>query len=204
MDKIGSGILTWCSTERSNDRYGTIVLDHTNYERTVFNDIVFNTDIVEKYIGKHVRLIAIVTESRKSSHCGDLTYNIKPTMPEEGVEITIGIGEFFQEDTQWSKYPAVGLKPDTERTIWWLNPYILYNLHDQSIELFIEETTEPSSVFSIPKEKENMYILSDNGIQIKTKKTDIKKIELEPQIIPIGNGTFMVKHGIQGKINIIE
>jgi len=73
---------------------------------------------------------------------GDLTYGIKPSRPNVGEEVDLGVGTLLL-------YPAAdatvsiqfGLQPDDERERFWFNPEKLYRLHEQTVDVFIWPTT---------------------------------------------------------------
>jgi hypothetical protein len=126
MHELGTGVLDWEREERISDRYGLVELLHGPFSRVKL------TRVTEQLHGK---LIAIVREVRESPHIGDLLHGVKPTTPEVGERIELGIGAIFFEDD------AVGLMPDDHRTTLWLDIHALYRVHRQTVTLYFEEST---------------------------------------------------------------
>lgn len=137
MEKIllGTGPLTWNSTERKSDRYGSVFLHPTSTHEEYLEKVDFDPRICKAHAGKKGKLVAEVTGTRESSHIGDLFHQIFPEIPEVGEEIELGSGELFYE-LQNGKWHAVGLRPDDRRSEFWLNPKKLYRAHEQSVKLW--------------------------------------------------------------------
>jgi hypothetical protein len=58
MDILGKGIFTWSPYERRSDRYGSFLLENTNYDTDANYTPILNQNIFKKYKGKKVKLIA--------------------------------------------------------------------------------------------------------------------------------------------------
>lgn len=131
---LGTGWLQWPRVERVSDRYGTIRLFKfdPNENETSFVDYPPNLPM-----GKYGKLIAEVIETQESSHIGDLLRGLFPQTPEIGEKMVLGEGILFVEVDEYS--PVIGLKPLEERDSDWLNPEVLYRLHDQRVSLSFDE-----------------------------------------------------------------
>lgn len=136
MSKIGSGIFSWNANERRSNRYGYIFLDKENYDHDATATLYFDKALAAKLCGKKVKMHAVVTASRQSGHIGDFFLGIFPTQPEVGEHVDLGVGIL---DYQPEHSDMVGLKPLDGRTELWIDPDKLYRLHDQTVDLFIEE-----------------------------------------------------------------
>jgi 3'-phosphoadenosine 5'-phosphosulfate sulfotransferase (PAPS reductase)/FAD synthetase len=127
--ELGQGQLWWPRYERQTDRYGTVFLltgpdaeDYVSFENAP--------------LGQLGRLVAVVVETRRSSHCGDIARSLAPTTPTVGEEITLGAGTLFTDtDADLDVPKAVGLAPDDHRDTDWLDPRALYRCHNQTVRL---------------------------------------------------------------------
>jgi len=198
MHNIGFGILTWNASERRSGRYGYVYLHSSNYAADTNVAAKFNFTSAKEFVGKRVKLTCKVIESRSSGHCGDMFLNIKPSTPEVGEVIELGVGDFdiFHQDLGYA-YPyapeyTFGLKPNDNRDKNWFDPRILYRLHDQIVELYIEETTEPHH--DDPKldscEQDVAVAFNDGNNIAMQVKTKMDKFSIEPQIENHGDGLF--------------
>jgi len=134
---LGKGVLSWESPERRSDRYGTVFLmgEGANSFSTEESPIELE-NVPEE--GQYGKLIAVVTEARRSTHIGDLFHGFIPSTPNVGEEIILGDGELFYDEQEHEYYP-VGLKPKDGRNSFWLNSKALYKAHEQSVELYFEK-----------------------------------------------------------------
>ena len=123
---IGNGIVSWNKVERQSDRYGTI---------SMFNTGKLFIDTINKYLDKQGKLICEILETRASYHIGDLYHGFFPQTPKIGDMIELGNGKLFIEKDE---YYSVGLSPVDNRATFWLDPKKLYNIHNQTINLFFE------------------------------------------------------------------
>jgi hypothetical protein len=135
---IGKGIVAWGPGERHTNRYGVVLLRGTTYH----TDVTYPEELDVMVLGAmkgRVRLTCKVLEARESGHCGDFDLGIQPTTPSVGEELEIGVGRI-----DWNPaLPGILLRPDDGREDFWIDPRILYRLHDQTIELYAEETEDP-------------------------------------------------------------
>jgi hypothetical protein len=127
--ELGLGQLWWPRSERQTDRYGTVFL-------LTGPDADTYVPFENAPVGQPGRLVAVVVETRRSGHCGDIARSIVPTTPTVGEEITLGTGTLFTEtDTDLGLTNAVGLVPDDHRDSDWLHPRALYRCHNQTVRL---------------------------------------------------------------------
>ena len=122
---LGVGRLNWNRGERITDRYGAI-----NLWRDEDNTIA----LPKKFEGQIGQLIAVVKETRQSTHIGDLFRGLFPITPKVGETFVLGEGAYFTNGD------TVGLRPDDRRNTDWLDPEILYKLHAQTVELYFQPT----------------------------------------------------------------
>jgi hypothetical protein len=146
VTEIGTGVLTWYRQERVSDRYGTVYLlnmepgvEVVNYysEASGPEEAPLDTSPV----GRRGRLCAEVVARGKSGHIGDLFHGLYPPSAEEdmpaiGSVHVLGEGTFFVDPDLG---PGVGVRPDDADTRrFWLDPKVLYLLHEQGVRLFFE------------------------------------------------------------------
>ena len=128
MHELGTGVLDWERGERISDRYGLVELFRGPGSLVELNQVT---------VRLHGKLIAIVREVREPSHIGDFFHGVKPSIPEVGERVELGIGAIFFEAG------AVGLMPDDHRSTLWLDIRALYRVHRQTVTLYFEESPEP-------------------------------------------------------------
>jgi hypothetical protein len=143
MYSLGKGILTWNGVERRSDRYGTVYLTPDGTNNCFFNTAPSLIHRPVDASGSGV-LMAVVIETRKSTHFGDLFRKIFPRTPQVGQRIKFGEGEIFFEPTPVGGL-CVGLKPADGREVDWLDPRALYDAHDQTVELLFARAAESRS-----------------------------------------------------------
>ena len=134
---IGEGVLTWPRGERISDRYGLVMLMENGDSwkpPTGYIKLDRSTD------GAHGTLTAEVLETRQSTHVGDLFRGLFPETPEVGERIMLGSGTVFF-DRGDDREDEIGLLPDDDREVDWLDPKALYRAHEQTVRLMFEETT---------------------------------------------------------------
>lgn len=119
---LGTGHLVWYPAERRTDRYGAVFLVG---EEDGISPLPLDPDAE----ARHGRLIARVIETMTPTHVGDTNRGIKPTIPKVGESIVLGLGTVFYENG------TVGVRPDLDRKIDWMNPLALYRCVDQWVEL---------------------------------------------------------------------
>ena len=138
MISLGRGRLTWTPRERRSDRYGAVFLipeGHDSFTPGPSQSMVEATPMVLDFYGE---LIALVRETRESTHIGDIFRGVFPTTPEVGESIVLGEGTLFYEELPLGCGMAVGLKPRDRRQDLWLDINALYRAHEQSVELFFK------------------------------------------------------------------
>lgn len=127
VHELGAGILGWPRDERVTDRYGAVNLCTGGGM----------AKLDASYADKRGRLVAIVTESRVSSHVGDFFRGLGPGVPPkvgERIVLNEQPGSLFFDECG-----NVGVEPDDGRRHDWLNPKALYRAHDQTVRLVFEE-----------------------------------------------------------------
>lgn len=190
MDQIGYGILTWGREERVTGRYGSIALTHQNYFDSVTRSAILDTANLRVMEGQRVRLKVVIVEARDSGHCGDLFLEIFPSKPEIGEEIELGIGVLQLTS---SGIPGGGtdiaLKPEDGRDHFWMDPRKLYRVHDQTVRLYIEKTSDPChSAPDIDYSEEEGCLSTGDGIQVRGR----MPVRVKPKVVSLGDGLFAV------------
>jgi hypothetical protein len=141
MQMLAHGVFTWSGSERRSDRYGSFILLAEPYGASPVTVPTYDTALAQKLSGKRVRIVVTVVETRRSGHIGDRFLNIYPTTPEVGEQIELGVGIFStQPDEGDPKITSTILAPGDGREAFWLDPRKLYRLHDQTVDVFVEET----------------------------------------------------------------
>lgn len=197
MKKIASGIFSWSSLERVSNRYGAISMFSTNYEGTAEAPVEFLNESIAALVGKKARLIARVLETRTSGHVGDLFLGIKPSTPNKGDEIEVGVGILRSDGS------SIFLQPDDGRAELWIDPRVLYRLHDQTVALFAEETDLPCSpkadLSSNPSGAVVVEKDSDGSVlQFKTR-IPVERIGVETPLERLGDGLFVSREPAVGE-----
>ncbi len=133
---LGTGVLTWARGERVSDRYGSVFLMPEGQDSLNHGDPFVDLTRVDG----HGRLIAEVLKTRQSTHIGDFFRGLSPSTPEVGDRLILGEGTlwFLAEDFG----DTVGLFPDDDRELDWLDPHVLYQVHEQTVKLSFEQTQE--------------------------------------------------------------
>lgn len=128
---LGKGVLNWDRVERQSDRYGSVRLF------VELDSKKGGVKLNKEAEGKHGQLIAIVEETRQSSHIGDLFHGFRPSTPNVGDEIILGEGKLFFDHLYSEELDDVGVKPvDADKTTFWLEPKALYRVHEQTVSLY--------------------------------------------------------------------
>lgn len=138
---LGTGVLTWDAQERRSDRYGTVYLlaeGHNSLSSAPCPSLV-DERIAASWADRRGDLIAVVKETRESTHIGDLFHGVFPRKPEVGQIIALGTGTLFCAKPYYGG-TAVGLRPDDGRAEQWLNIRSLYDAHEQTVDLFFHPT----------------------------------------------------------------
>lgn len=135
---IGTGRLTWNGSERRSDRYGTIFLiqsgDSTSPETPPLCPITLPADSC----GKLFALTAKITENRESTHIGDIFHGVFPRLQPVGTVVDLGVGYLSVNGSYLSLVPVD--KRSTQR----MSMRGLYDAHEQTVELWIEDLEEQS------------------------------------------------------------
>jgi hypothetical protein len=91
-----------------------------------------------QHLGLRCTLRALVTETRQSTHIGDLFHGVFPTTPAVGEVITLGTG-LLAAGRNACGHMTVGLEPfDDERPTMWLDIHALYRCHEQTVDLMYQ------------------------------------------------------------------
>jgi hypothetical protein len=142
--ELGLGQLWWPRSERQTDRYGTVFL-------LTGSDADTYVSFQNAPVGQPGRLLAVVVETRRSGHCGDIARSLAPTTPTVGEEITLGAGTLFTEtDADLDVPNAVGLAADDHRDADWLDPRALYRCHNQTVRLELRIGITPLDAHATP------------------------------------------------------
>jgi hypothetical protein len=177
MKPLGSGIFAWSADERHSGRYGAFFLSPSNLDETEHHPVQLDLTTLSTLNGLHVRITLRIRASRPCGHVGDFALHLAPgPPPEPGTLIELGVGRLFlldHGDFPRDAHPTgvgIGLAPSDGRDRLWLNPVVLYRLHDQSVELFVQPTsdaeTPPSPLLNIPAE-DGLYVGPDGtSVQI--------------------------------------
>lgn len=130
--KLGTGRLSWPCKERIGDRYGLAGVE-------VAGTYCLECSPPE---GQRGTLYAVIVETRRSGHIGDLFRGLYPAIPEVGERIKLGEGTLFVETLKEAgeRHEYAGLRPDDNREIDWLDPKALYRCHDQTVDLWFDPT----------------------------------------------------------------
>lgn len=133
---IGKGSLSWNGAERRTDRYGSIgMFDENSVDNVITKGSYLDVDLIKSMEGISGSLFVIVTETRDSTHIGDLFRGIFPQTPNVRDEFTLGNGKLFQFVTG-DGYKYVGVEPHDGRKNDWLDVKTLYMVHEQDVELY--------------------------------------------------------------------
>jgi hypothetical protein len=195
-EHIGYGVFTWGSPERQTGRYGFVYPDKSDFEDTMSLEPRLDVKACRRLQDKHVKLICVVRETRPSGHAGDRFLRIFPNklpLVTVGEEVMVGIGNFFATNCDWAPHKIqIGLKPTIDRDENWLDARILYRLHDQTVDFYVEETDEPDHPDPQlkPEREEGAIGNGDGTLQIRTKRplTEVRLNRIEN----LGGGVFSV------------
>ena len=191
---IGYGMLTWDPEERQRDRYGSVKLTGQDSKDDESAKPYVNHEALEKLQDKRVRLWAKVMETRKSDHIGDLFLGLSPSTPEVGEVIELGVGVLRVETDVWDNTVFV-LQPEDGRETFWIDPRLLYRLHEQTVELYAEETTDACHAApDLTSEDTGVAGIGDGEGGFQTKGVEVEDIErIDAQVELLGDGMFMLK-----------
>jgi hypothetical protein len=137
---IGTGVLNWNRSERISDRYGAITMNNDNADDVVLTkDAKLFVDEIRKHRNEFGYLVCHILETRESTHLGDLFHGFFPSTPKKGANIKLGEGKLFYE---YNNIDTVGLRPIDDRETFWLDPKKLYQVHEQTVELYFISKTK--------------------------------------------------------------
>lgn len=141
---LGTGAVTWDRAERITDRYGFIYFTSSNSHGKFIGDFDLNAEDVKRLAAKEVygRLLAVVRETRKSTHLGDWFRGLYPETPNVGEEIYLSDKGLFVLDKNYNGEIAIGIAPLDGRTSDWLYPNMLYRVHEQTVDLYLVTENE--------------------------------------------------------------
>lgn len=184
----GYGQFTWDGEERRSNRYGSFVLDNLS---DPIDPATLDLASLEQMRARRVKIACKVVKTRPSHHVGDLFLGIQPSTPEVGEVITLGVGGLVVEPCDWAPHKvALVLAPEDHRPGLWMDPRLLYRLHDQTVEMLVEETDEPCSAapnLSTDAIAEGARSNGDNSFQVKGA-LPADGDTVAPRIEPLGGG----------------
>jgi hypothetical protein len=193
----GHGIFTWDGGERRSTRYGAFVLSCEPVESNDRTAAYLDLKVLRALEGKRVHVRCVVVAARKSGHIGDLAHGIFPTTPEVGEEVDLGVGTLRLEPAPFDGLTQVTLVPGDGRDRVWIDPHKLYRLHDQTVDLFVEETTEDFTPepYLVASDRPESVDVGDGTFQITGVKhgTNVENLRIEPDIERLGDGLLLLK-----------
>lgn len=195
MTKIGSGIFSWCSSERRSRRYGTLWLTGSNYENSEHANVEWLKETAMAFVGKRVSIYAVVVKSRVSGHAGDHSIGMSPSRPKEGEKIDLGVGRFFISE---EAFKTCGISPSDGRSEFWIDPTALYRLHDQTVEIFAEETEAQETPRPNIVAENGAFSNGDGTFQVSGAEFETG-VFIPPVITDLGGGAFSVTTPIGSK-----
>jgi hypothetical protein len=194
MKLLAFGILSWDGAERRGRRYGQIVCDGSDYGNKAEASPTFDKDTFSVLENKTVRLVAEIVEARPSGHIGDAFLGIKPSTPSVGDRIEIGVGTLVSFGIPFGKELGFGIAPADGREELWMDPRILFRLHDQTVNIYVEETTDPHSPApDLAFNGEGSINNGDGSFQISSPKARTATgARVLPSMTKLGDGLFAV------------
>ena len=134
-----------------------------------------------------------VIAARDSDHVGDHFYGIIPTTPDVGEVIDLGVGTFrlglipqYAEDQSIS----MGLEPGDGRQELWIDPRLLYRIHDQTVEVHVEETDEDFTPFCGLRQIRADGVVANGDGSFQSKTDAIEGVI--PRAVQMGDGLFFL------------
>ncbi len=207
MKQIMQGVFTWYRRERQTNRYGYYYVDNEpsgdGKEIKSFFQHLIDRDEILRLQGTRCKLTAVVLEARNSSHIGDMNLGLVPSTPEVGATFVLGVGllDYLLEDDDDM---VIGLKPTDGRKELWTDPRTLYQLHSQTIALYVEETDEADSAVPDLKTKyEPGTVISTGNGGFQEIGGDSHNRKVKPKVERLGDGCFILSHDHQ-KGEIVE
>jgi hypothetical protein len=191
-------------TPWSDQGQGVLSEDRTHladapYEGAARAEVYHDTATLMRWQGERVRLTAQVTESRLSSHVGDLALGIEPAQPTQGEVIDLGVGRLGAE-SGYDGRPDIFLRPEDGRGEFWIDPRLLYRLHDQTVEVYAELTADPPSpapqLARTPGKR--AFDNGDGTFQV-VGVAEGEPVRVLPRIVALGDDLFRITHEAPGK-----
>lgn len=206
---LATGTFMWDGPERRSQRYGYFYANNSSFDDAAEVTPAYCATEAEALEGQKVKIVVKIVESRPSGHAGDLYLDILPTTPNVGEEIELGIGTLdLQPSPHCSDVTYLGLKPSDGRGMYWLDPHILYRLHDQTVEIYAIPTDEPehSAPVIVPVRKAGKAISNGDGSLQVVLVPEGKKVKIKPKIESLGDGMFTIEPpgGEKGKTFDVE
>jgi hypothetical protein len=186
--KIATGIFMWDGEERKTNRYGVVYPAPTNFDGTVHVNPSFDA---VRFYNKRVRLTVKVLETRTSGHAGDAFLDIKPSTPDAGEVVDLGVGT-LRSAVNYDGNPALMLEPGDGREELWIDPRKFYRLHDQTVEFYVEETADDFTPAPQLTCAEGGAIMNDDGT-FQVKHAEPQEFRMPVEMERLGPGTFSVK-----------
>lgn len=193
MPTIGHGIISWDGYERRSRRYGSLYLDSKNVDENTSAEVSIDLDALAALKGQRVCITCTIVADRESGHAGDCALGISPVRPQRGDIIEVGVGILDLAPCPWSAGGmAIMLRPTDGRTELWIDPRALYKLHDQTVEVDIEQTDRPDSpvpdlTFAPPGAWSN----GDGSIQVSGAAFQ-EGVVIQSEIQSLGNGLYHI------------
>lgn len=128
---LGTGSLNWPRAERQSDRYGLVFLLDPSDQPAPLPE-------APGLDGRRGHLVARVVDPRPSYHLGDGSRGIFPPEVPLALKEQRVLGEghlFFERHPESGPATAVGLRPEDGRSSDWLDPEVLYELHNSGVDL---------------------------------------------------------------------
>jgi hypothetical protein len=142
MKHVGFGVFTWERSERVNNRYGSVYPASVSYSGEGECENWLDTAQIGRLQGRRVRLVCEVVTTRESGHIGDFFLQVFPSTPEVGDVVEVGVG-ILRLTKHRGGDSQITIEPIDGRADLWLDPHILYRLHDQTVNFYVEEPDEP-------------------------------------------------------------
>ncbi len=191
---LGYGIFMWNSPERRSRRYGLVYPSDRNFDESVTCKWQFDRELAESLVGQRVRLFCHVRETRDSGHAGDAFLSLKPSTPILSEVITVGVGPFCMAEVPIDNKCGfgIGICPSDGREKFWLDPRVLYRLHDQTVDFHAELTTENETPDPTPflHEANTDEAISNGDGTFQVVYAGEKPVSVGPRMERLGDGLF--------------
>lgn len=195
MILLCTGIFTWNGSERRSNRYGSFWMSASSYNGEIpATPPKLHHDAINSLVGKRVRVEVKVVEGRPSGHIGDLFLGIFPNPLPVGRSIELAIGTLFTKEQDGQQTLIV--QPDQPRSDCWIDPRILYQLHDQTVEVWAEESSAPAHPEYSGTAATDEAIVTESTadsatLQVKTR-NEMEGMRVPPTIEAHGDGLFVM------------